>query len=348
MAGPVEIIPSSFRGARQPQMARADDGEIGVTFGKENTVYLVVSKDNGKTFTPPLQVGMVSKLALGMRRGPRLALMEKTVAVTAISHDNGNLYCWTTSRSPTNWTRCQINDVDRSAREGLHAMASDAHEKVFIAWLDLRNNGTELWGTLSSDGGGRFGKNFPIYQSPAGHICECCHPSAAIAPNGEVVVMWRNCLNGSRDMYYATSQNGHDFGPAKKLGTGTWPLNGCPMDGGSLVLSTDSTPTTVWRRGQNIILTHGAGPELNLGHGTQPVIAAGTGRLYLAWQDQGKLMVKIEPGPEAKVLATRGSSPAILPGAGGNPPLMAWEAPLESSSTVFVQELEFSRSKDAP
>ena len=54
---------------------------------------------------------------------------------------------------------------------------------------------------------------------------------------GRVAVMWRNWLNGSRDMFAAlSSDGGKTFATAQKLGSGTWKLNGCPMDGGSIAV----------------------------------------------------------------------------------------------------------------
>ena len=60
-------------------------------------------------------------------------------------------------------------------------------------------------------------------------------PVLAIDATGQIVVMWRNWLGGSRDMYLARSRDGVTFSKPEKLGTGTWQINACPMDGGGLV-----------------------------------------------------------------------------------------------------------------
>jgi hypothetical protein len=41
---------------------------------------------------------------------------------------------------------------------------------------------------------------------------------------------------------------GKSFKEAIKLGNGSWKLNGCPMDGGGLVIDKNGNPQTVWRR----------------------------------------------------------------------------------------------------
>ena len=88
-----------------------------------------------------------------------------------------------------------------------------------------------------------------VYQSPDGHICECCQPVAAVDAQGRVAVMWRNWLGGTRDLYLTTSADGgKTFAAAQKLGTGTWKLNGCPMDGGAVAFNPLGKPLAVWRR----------------------------------------------------------------------------------------------------
>lgn len=340
-AAPVEIIPAQFHGAKQPQVARSPNGELGVVFGKENSVYLVRSGDGGKTYSEPQLVGGVGKLALGMRRGPRLAFTENSLAVTAVSHADGNLYCWILE-GKTTWNRSQVNDSPDCAREGLHAMASDARKKVFVAWLDLRAQKTELWGALSTDGGKNFGKNFRIYQSPDGHICECCHPSVIFTPSGEVVAMWRNWLGGSRDMFWASSRDGKNFRPAEKLGTESWPLNACPMDGGALATTANGKTISIWRRDQKIFSASDGQAEMLVSEqGTQPVAAAGKDKTYFICQQGNKLMLKIQPGSApAKVLAEKAAYPAISPALPPRGPVVVWESSANETKSIFAEVLE--------
>ncbi len=78
-------------------------------------------------------------------------------------------------------------------------------------------------------------------------MCECCHPSVAISTSGHVAIMVRNNLDGNRDMDVTRSTNGVTFAPATKLGTGSWALNACPMDGGAIDFDRSDIVTT-WRR----------------------------------------------------------------------------------------------------
>ncbi len=117
-SAPVEVIPAELRGAIQPQVAVAPSGKIHVTFGKGNAVYYVVSADGGRTFSKPVQVGELPKLALGMRRGPCITATDKIVAITAISHDEGDLHSWSSADGGATWkASANVNDTPKSARE---------------------------------------------------------------------------------------------------------------------------------------------------------------------------------------------------------------------------------------
>ena len=91
-----------------------------------------------------------------------------------------------------------------------------------------------------------------IYTSPDSTVCECCKPSV-VMKNNNVYVMFRNLLNGNRDLYLIQSADGgNSFGEAQKLGTGSWQLDGCPMDGGGIAVNDNGEVQTVWRRKNKI------------------------------------------------------------------------------------------------
>ena len=340
-AAPVEIIPPDFQGAMQPQVAVAPGGAIHVTFGKGSAVYHAASIDGGRTFTQATKVGELPKLALGMRRGPRIVAGPKVLAVTAISHAEGALYGWASVDGGANWKQTSvINSVKGSAREGLHAMAADENGHAFVTWLDLRNKGMELWSASSADGGLTWGTNSLVYRSPDGHICECCHPSAAMDGHGRIAVMWRNWINGSRDMYLAESSDfGKSFGVARQLGAGTWKLNGCPMDGGALVLRSGGAPITAWRREKAIFAADPALIEQKLADsGVQPVVVTTSRGDYFLWETDGNLMLKKGAAPVEK-LAANASFAAAAPLAKGGA-VVVWQSEAGGVKTLLAEAID--------
>ena len=328
-AAPVEIVPPSFTGGLQPQAAVGAKGEIHVVFGqKDGAIFHTISTDEARTFRAPVKIGALPKLALGMHRGPRIAIAGERVIVSAISHDGGDLLAWTSTDRGVSWTGpATLNTAPKSAREGLHAMAASG-ERVAVAWLDLRNSGTELWGALSKNGGVSWEPDARIYQSPDGSICQCCAPSLAFGPRGELAAMWRNSLGGARDLYAAiSSDGGTTFGPAAKLGTGTWKLNACPMDGGGVTFlrAEPGKPFTVWRRDGTLYLARPGAPEESLGEGRDAAVAATPRGPVIAWQSKTGLLVR-RPGETARVLDAKGGAASTAAAPDGRFTVIVWES----------------------
>src|SRR5262249_23597727 len=125
-ATPIEVIPPALHGAIQPQVAVAPNQKIYVAFGRGDRIYCATSVDDARTFLPPQEVAQLPKLALGMRRGPRIVASDKQITISAISHEDGNLYAWTSADADKTWSHgTRINSVTNAAREGLHGMAGD-------------------------------------------------------------------------------------------------------------------------------------------------------------------------------------------------------------------------------
>jgi hypothetical protein len=312
-----------------------------VTFGKGNAAYHTASLDAGRTFTKPVKVAEVPKLALGMRRGPRIVASDKMLTITAISHADGNLRAWNSKDGGATWKQSlNVNDTPNSAGEGLHAMASDGQGHVFATWLDLRNKGTELWRAISADGGATWSANALVYKSPDGHICECCHPSAAMDAQGRVAVMWRNWLGGSRDMYAAlSSDGGKSFADAQKLGSGTWKLTGCPMDGGAVAFGADGKPVTAWRRETTAFFAELGGDEQRLSDpGIQPLAVTMRGELSYLWQNGNDLILK-KGDSKAAILARNAAfaSAATLPDGRA---VVVWESSANGAKTLLAEVLD--------
>ncbi len=300
--------------AREPQLA-ASGSTVALTFGAGSAIYFTVSHDSGRTFSTPVKVEQASNVVLTHHRGPRIAISGKTIVISAIisktassdahahgAGSDGDLFVWRSTDGGKTWSRAiRVNDVPNAPNEALHTLAADAKGNLFLAWLDHRPGaeGKTLYGARSADAGATWSKNFLVYQSPDGTICECCHPSSAFTPDGELLVMWRNWLDGSRDMYLARSRAGAAFGPAEKLGMGTWKLKGCPMDGGGVVISQQRV-FTAWRREGTVYLAEPG----------DLAVAAGPKGAYVAWVSASGVELRA-PDAAPVTLSRDGAFPAI-------------------------------------
>ena len=320
---------------REPQMA-ANSRTVALTFGAGKAIYFSASKDQGKTFSPPVKVAEAGIIPLNRHRGPRIAFAGNSIVITAVTGNklaegthahglpsDGDLMMWRSQDGGASWSKPKvINDVPGAATEGLHALASDGKGTLFAAWLDKRGaKGTKLYSARSTDQGVTWSRNAVVYQSPDGSICECCHPSVAIDASGNLLVMWRNSLGGARDLYLATSRDGEKFTAPEKLGTGTWQLNACPMDGGGLAVS-GSKVLTAWRRDGKIFLAEPGKPEQQIGTGKDVALTMIGGKSYAVWTNGTKLEAWVDGAVEE--LSNEGgfASLVALPDGGT---LVAWE-----------------------
>lgn len=291
---------------RQPQAASAH-GVTAMVFGSGASLFYSASADAGRTFQAPVKIGDTGALALGRHRGPRLVILKDALVVTAIAGERvatgphahglpeaGNLMVWRSTDRGRTWAQTgMINDVPGAAREGLHAITARPDGKLVAVWLDLREKGTRLYGAESADGGRTWSKNTLVYESPEGTICQCCHPSLASDGKGQLWAMWRNVVEGSRDMY--VMQLGAK--EPKKLGDGTWKINACPMDGGGFVIDGGKI-ASAWRRDGEVYLQEAGKAEQRLGTGKDVAMARGKAGIYVAWTREGAIEVK-RPGAES-------------------------------------------------
>ena len=130
------------------------------------------------------------------------------------------------------------------------------------------------------------------------------HPSVAIDAGGLILVMWRNWLAGTRDMYLATSQDGVKLSTPEKLGNVAPHCR--PMDGGLLAASAAKT-VIVWRRDGEIFPAEPGQPERQVGKSKDVAIALSESRACALWSNGAKL----ESWNDGTVDLRSGASPSL-------------------------------------
>lgn len=259
----------------QPQITLDNSENVRIVYGRADSIFCLTSTNKGETFSEPVLVGRINGMHLGMTRGPQLASSAQYSVITGMD-TLGNIHFFQLTHSTNKWQyKGRINDIPSSAPEGLMSIAADTKDNFYAVWLDLRQNRRNniCFSSLSGKSG-KWKKNELIYISPDGHVCECCKPSIAVN-GGNVAVMYRNWLNGSRDLYVIKSENaGKSFQEAKKLGLDTWKLVACPMDGGDIRVDTDGKIQTVWRREGLVYYCQPKERELNVAKGKSCSIVA--------------------------------------------------------------------------
>jgi len=290
----------------------AGDGKVYMAFASGDSIFYCISADKGKSFSVPLLAVVLPKLGIGGGRGPQI-ISAKDQLLIAASDNAGNIFSFIKKKNANGWQKAgRINDVPEIAKEGFVSLASNNNGDIYAVWLDLRNDKkNKIVGAKSGDGGRTWSKNKVIYKSPDSTVCECCKPSVAM--KGQmVVVMFRNWLTGNRDLHVIQSTDGGvNFGKAQKLGEGSWKLNGCPMDGGGLVINTDNTIHTIWRRQATIYSCEAGKKEEMIATGKQCVITGNNTNTFIAFMNDGKIYCRRPDGKQVEL------------GSGGNPRLVA-------------------------
>lgn len=302
----------------QPEISVDAKGIIHIVYGVKNAnereLYYMFSGDGGKSYSKPALLGNFPQMGLGMGRGPQLTTTKDYTVVTVGDH-HGNLYAMRSSHAINQWsTPVRVNDADTTAKEALSGISAGKDNLVYTAWLDTRLGNNNLYGSLSKDGGLTWGKNRLIYKGEQKGICDCCKPSVAMGQNGVLDVMFRNKLDGARNMYVISSKdNGGHFDKAQKLGTGDYMIDGCPMDGGDLSADASGRVTTVWRRQMDVYMAEPSKPEVKLGSGRTPVILQTSDGPVVAWNQDGTIQFRRPDGGETLPLA-KGQFPKLALG----------------------------------
>jgi len=149
----------------------------------------------------------------------------------------------------------------------------------------------KIYIATSNDGGKSWSKSKLVYQSPDGSICECCKPSISSDAKGGIYIMFRNNINGSRDLHITKSMdNGETFTMPEKMGTGTWKIDGCPMDGGDLTISDKLGLITAWQREGEIFIASDNDSEEQIGYGRSPSISSNNKTTYMVYSKGEDIM----------------------------------------------------------
>lgn len=295
---------------QMPALTKDATNNIHVVYGSHDSIMYTVSEDGGNKFASPVLIDTLPGLVDFATRGPQIATFQNKVAVIAVNKQ-GDIFSYLKDASGK-WSKtARVNDMDSIDKEGFLGLASDGNNNLVAIWTDLRGNAhNKLYSALSNDGGQTWSKNNLVYVSPEGNICECCKPSI-VMKGSHVYVMFRNSLQGNRDLYLIQSaDNGQTFGAAEKLGKGSWRLEGCPMDGGGLAVDNNGLAQTVWRREKKVYYAQPGETEKEMGVGKDCSIETMNGKNIIAWADSANNITCILPG-DKKVIAGKGSLPLL-------------------------------------
>lgn len=293
---------------QMPNIAKDNNGDIEMVYGSGDSLLYTYLRYGSNSFSTPELIAVLHDLAASHTRGPQITATVNGPTVIACT-GLGNIYSYYKNGSGIWVQSAKINDIDAVAKENLMSLGGN-EGNTFAIWLDVRGNGqNKIYGSNSKDGGKTWSKNRMIYTSPDSTVCQCCKPSVVVKGNN-IYIMFRNWLNGQRDMYLIQSKDGGiTFSKAEKLGTGGWKLNGCPMDGGGLAINEKGAIQTVWRREGKVYSSTPGLKEKEIGEGKGCTIETVKENNIYAWTENGKIVITDTRGK--KKLLGEGSLPIV-------------------------------------
>lgn len=326
---PAAVIASG----QMPALADKNGKDLLMVFGSGDSIMFMHSSDNGLTFSIPLLADTLKDLVDYSMRGPQITATESGYSMIA-ADESGNIFSYV-KVGQSEWERTgRVNDADTVAKEGFLGLGGGGGNSLFAVWLDLRDDKqNKLYGARSTDGGKSWSQNMLVYASPDGAVCDCCKPSVLLK-NDTVFVMFRNNVNGNRDLYLTRSDDGGDhFKPAEKLGLGSWKLDACPMDGGGLAIDNKGRLQTVWNRKGYIFSAEPGKAEAQIGEGRSCTLESVNGKNVYAWVEKGQVVVLKPDG--IKTTYGKGALP-ILKSVGDKEILCVWQLDKKIYRTVLV------------
>lgn len=314
--------PAVIGHGQMPAICSDHQKQISLIYANGDSLLCQTLSTRSSSFVHPQLIATLGGLHGSAMRGPQITSTTDGVCVAA-STASGSIYAYVRD-ALGNWSRpARVTDQDSVAMEGFVALAGDGKDFLYAVWLDIRNTRrNKIYGASSFDGGRSWSKNELIYASPDSSVCECCKPGVAVNDK-HVSVMFRNWLKGNRDLYLTQSFNqGRTFQAAAKLGIDSWPLNGCPMDGGAVTYNQLGGVQTVWNRKGTIYACQPGQQEQALGEGKGCTMTTVQGKNVHAWIDNKQVVVRMPGG--VKTTLGEGRS-VVLQGLGDNAVLCVWE-----------------------
>lgn len=216
------------------------------------------SDDQGATFSAPVTVNAEAE-AIGAEGDARPKIVISPDGTVYVSYTRllGKPYSGDIrfSRSDdggkTFSAPLTVNDNRDIIGHRFDALAAGANGKVYLAWLDKRDEaaakkqgvayaGSALYYAVSKNHGISFGTNIKI----ADHSCECCRVAMAIGGDGIPALLWRHVYDDNVRDHAFVKLDGK-MQPIR-VSHDNWRVEACPHHGPALAVGPDGSYHAVW------------------------------------------------------------------------------------------------------
>lgn len=296
----------------RPVMGAGGSGEIYLAWAGEESVYFSKSTDDGRFSSSPTTISEGSFISEGPLLGIEGSNTVNLAWVDTSADDNNGMVRYARSSdggdsfsSPP--IKLSTDGIDASCPQ----LAVGYDQKVYVAWAGTEGGISDIYATVSADGN--------PFSAPVqlGRLNAGC-PGMAIAPGGEVYLVWEESSNIYFVKFFQSSKGGHFSIPKIISGSsGTASSPRIALDKQYInIIWVDSTTKNkeIYFAGSDDYGKSFSEP-LNISNtstdSVSPAIAAnGNGMVYIAWSEG-------VPGErEIYFAAGKGASGFDTPGAG--------------------------------
>jgi hypothetical protein len=281
-APPIELAVAG-RSNATPSIA-ADGSLVAVAWGASTSagdtgVYTAVSRDEGRTFGPPVRVNDGDGDArLNGEQPPRVAVRGTTITVvwTAKGASGTRIVQSRSEDAGRSFTKtAPVPGGDAPGNRGWENAAADRNGRVYAVWLDHRELAQQDGAVAASHhdhaartpapeaadrkpDGVAMAQRSKLYvasldgvvapRALTGGVCYCCKTAVAADTDGSVYLAWRHVYPGNiRDIAFTSSHDGgKTFGSPVRVSEDKWVLEGCPDDGPAIALDAKHRVHIVW------------------------------------------------------------------------------------------------------
>lgn len=241
--------------------AFADDGALWAVGAQGEHVVWRVSHDSGASWSAPAPVNAEPEpVAADGDSRPKIvigtagALFVTWTRPLALPY-TGEVRFSRSLDGGAHWSSPVTVHTDRQQiTHRFDAMAVDRQGKLFIAWIDKRDQvraraagepyrGAAIYFAVSDDDGASFRGDFKL----ADYSCECCRIALSARPDAGVVALWRHVFAPNvRDHAIADLYADGSASEIRRASFDDWAIDACPHHGPSLARDSDGTLHAVW------------------------------------------------------------------------------------------------------
>ncbi len=296
------------------------------------------SVDGGKSFEPTITVNSDGE---GLPSG-------HTFHDIAVGPDGTVYVAWLDSRERDRQRQALI---DVGVMPKAEVDGDDMHSKMAAieaeSKLDLP--GTQLWMSVSRDGGQTFDEGFAV----ADETCNCCRVSIEVAGDGTVYLAWRHIFqNSERDIAIAASTDGgKTFEQPVRVHDDRWELHGCPHTGPTVAIDSEGRVHIAWYTGVEThpglyyAVSNSRGRsfsdpvKLGSASGVSQVKIGSTNQkdIWVTWEEAGQIQFAYANGDGSLDFAKRPASEGTYPTVAVSDSYWILATQTESSSEIQVR-----------